>query len=833
MIEPQKLEQIKLFFEQEDYENAIALLEKCIEENPDELTYYWYLGLAYLIQENEEEAQSIWLSIFLQGNLEEVQQWTIKLTEFLETNVEENIAEGKLGNAKIIYEYIFTINPDYENPKLLNNLIELLSDLADNLSKNNHQEMAIEVYNQILNLNSNHAMSWYCMALNYYYLRCYLEAKKAIQKAIKLDNLSIEKRHHLNLILKEIKNYPSTIEECKQLIKKEPTSIDTHYYLGNIYFQQGQMEDAIKIYKIAINLLPISSRVPIFYKLATAYKSIESQSLAALYFGHFAYSKRQNQAAISYFEKFLSTQIGEVDVDTYMSIVHCYILIDQPVSAITLTEKALNLFPSSLLLKRLNQVILPIIYKNTQEIEFYRLRFCQLLNQLIEDTKLNTLEQKQDAINSVQVATNFYLGYQGENDLEIQKRCGNYVYRITNSTYPQYCQPLPLSQSVRQRKIRIGYISSHFQGLGELYLGWIKYCDRNNFENYIYDISGYNENIKKESLNLTEKFKEYGDHIQFISGSIDNICAVLKTDNLDILIFTEIGLDPSISLLSCLRFAPIQCTTWGQPITSGSPTIDYFLSSNLMEAENGEEHYSEKLVRLPNLGFSIESSIVPILNKKRSDFEIRDNSIVYLCCQAMFKYLPQHDYIFPFIAQHNKLAQFVFIDSYLGPVITNSFKKRIDQTFSELGLRCEDYCVFLRQMKLDDYLKLNQLADIFLDSFSWSGGLTTKDAIACSLPIVTCPGKIMRSRQSYGMLKMIGVTETIAKTETEYIEIAVRLGLDHEWRQAVREKMTANKHRLFNDRECIKGLETFFQEAIHKNFQMNNELSLVKENFDK
>ena len=79
----------------------------------------------------------------------------------------------------------------------------------------------------------------------------------------------------------------------------------------------------------------------------------------------------------------------------------------------------------------------------------------------------------------------------------------------------------------------------------------------------------------------------------------------------------------------------------------------------------------------------------------------------------------------------------------------------------------------------------------------------------------------MRARQSYGMLKMIGVTETIAKTEAEYIEIAVHLGLDHEWRQAVRDKMRINKDRLFNDQECIKGLESFFQEAIQKHSKVS------------
>ena len=329
MIEQQTIEEIKLLLDQESYENAIAFLEKGIEENSEELTYYWYLGLVYLIQENEEEAQSIWLSIFLQGNVEKVEQWTIELTEFLETKVEENIAQIKLGNAKIIYEAISTINPDYENPKLLNNLIELLSDLASNLGNNNHQETAIEVYRQILNLNPNHAISWYCLALNYYYLRCYLEAQDAIHKAIKLDNLSIENRYHLNLILKEIKNYPSTIEECQQLIKKDPTSIDVHYHLGNIYLQRGQIEDAIKIYQVAINLLPTSSRIPIFYKLATAYRSTGNQALASLYFGHFAYAKRQNQTAISYFEEFLSAQTSDIDIDIFTFATQNYNLLNE------------------------------------------------------------------------------------------------------------------------------------------------------------------------------------------------------------------------------------------------------------------------------------------------------------------------------------------------------------------------------------------------------------------------------------------------------------------------------------------------------------------------
>jgi len=42
-----------------------------------------------------------------------------------------------------------------------------------------------------------------------------------------------------------------------------------------------------------------------------------------------------------------------------------------------------------------------------------------------------------------------------------------------------------------------------------------------------------------------------------------------------------------------LRLAPVQCTAWGHPVTSGLPTIDYYLSSQLMEPENAQAHYSE------------------------------------------------------------------------------------------------------------------------------------------------------------------------------------------------------------------------------------------------
>lgn len=114
----------------------------------------------------------------------------------------------------------------------------------------------------------------------------------------------------------------------------------------------------------------------------------------------------------------------------------------------------------------------------------------------------------------------------------------------------------------------------------------------------------------------------------------------------------------------------------------------------------------------------------------------------------------------------------------------------------------------------EDYLNLNAVSDIFLDTFLWSGGHTTLEAVACHLPIVTCPGEFMRSRHSAAILAVLGIQETLAKNEADYLEIAVRLGLDSEWRQQIVQKMQQRHSVLYHDQDCVAGLEKFYQQAV-------------------
>jgi predicted O-linked N-acetylglucosamine transferase (SPINDLY family) len=124
------------------------------------------------------------------------------------------------------------------------------------------------------------------------------------------------------------------------------------------------------------------------------------------------------------------------------------------------------------------------------------------------------------------------------------------------------------------------------------------------------------------------------------------------------------------------------------------------------------------------------------------------------------------------------------------------------------------HLVFLPNLSNQDFFELVRLSDVYLDTFDWSGGNTSLEAAAHGIPIVTCPGRFMRGRHSTAILKRIGIEETVAADEDDYIRIAVELGSDRDFRRAVRDRMIAGLPHLYDDDECIRGLERFLETAV-------------------
>lgn len=570
------------------------------------------------------------------------------------------------------------------------------------------------------------------------------------------------------------------------------------------------------------------------YELDSLINKQSGQVLPPL--SHELFQQAKWQEAIDYYEKIIEAQTGTPEL--YWCLSECFRQLNRPERASSILQEGIQIYgtvgnfyfsaiinlqlngyiqeslscantacqllPHDYTFKLLKNLLLPIIYQTSEEINLHRQRFIKGLQTLIQQTSLETPEEQKNALAGIARFTNFYLSYQNQNDRELLGQYGTLVHQIMAANYPNWIAPLSMPPLKDNQKIRIGYVSNYFHAYsGTLWLtGWLRYCDKENFEIYCYYIGDYIDPV-------TQQFQNSSDVFHHFPHNLEATCEQIIADQLHILVFPEIGMNPQTLQIAALRLAPIQCVAWGHPVTSGLPTMDYFLSSELMESEKAQDHYSETLIRLPNIGVSYPKPYIPTVTKTRADFQLRDDAVIYLCCQAPFKYLPHYDFVFAEIARRVPQSQFLFLRGHL-------LKPRLNRAFAEVGLKSEDYCVFRTIPERFDYLMINLLSDVYLDTFSWSGGNTTLEAIACNLPVVTCPGEFMRTRHSDSFLKRLGVTDTIAQNEAEYIEIAVKLGLDPTWRRHVADRMNERHNYLYDDKACIAGLEALYKQVVRE-----------------
>ncbi|XZF61962.1 MAG: tetratricopeptide repeat protein [Gloeotrichia echinulata DVL01] len=582
----------------------------------------------------------------------------------------------------------------------------------------------------------------------------------SLQSNYPVANTSLNAEEHFNLgnVLLKQGNLQAAAESFQQALKIRPDYSEAHHNLGCAFLDQRNLKEAVKCFQQALKIMP-----DFFY----AYCNL----------GNAFYHQGNLEAAI----------------ETY--------------------QQALKLQPDSFRAKfGILIAQLPIIYSSYTEINIQRNKYKNYLEELAQSYKLADTQELKKYVEAVGSLQPFYLAYQGFNDLHLQQVYGEMLVHMMSNCYPQWSQDIPLTELKPNEKVRVGLVSQFFCSHSNWKIpikGWTENLDRSEFELFAYHTSSTRDH------NTTQAAKEFDKFTQG-SLSLEEWCELIYKDNLHILIFPEFGMDHMTLRLGCLKLAPIQITSWGHPQTSGLPTIDYYLSSDLMEPENAQEHYTEKLVRLPNLSIHYTPLVTEYDTFRKTDIGLTDNEIMFWCCQSLFKYLPQHDDVFPKIAKELTNCKFVFIKHHDSGYVTEVFCQRLQHTFQEVGLNYQDYCIFLPHMHLRSFTGISAMADVFLDSIGWSGCNSTLEAIAHNVPVLTLPGELMRGRHSLGILKMMGIEETIASNKEEYVQIAIRLGRDSVYRQYISQLIAQNKHKLYGDLQPIRALEEFLLNAVGK-----------------
>jgi predicted O-linked N-acetylglucosamine transferase (SPINDLY family) len=450
---------------------------------------------------------------------------------------------------------------------------------------------------------------------------------------------------------------------------------------------------------------------------------------------------------------------------------------------------------------------LPAVYASTAEIDERRAAYAGRLAAF--NAKLESADIPATFIDAIGAHQPFYLPYQGRDDRELQSQFGAAICKIMAARYQPLDVPVP---PAADEPIRLGIVSGFFRQHSNWKIpikGWLKMLDRSRFRVFGYHTGVEQDGETEAAAALCERF---------VAGPrpLDAWRAEIADDAPHVLLFPEIGMDKVSAQLAAMRLAPVQCVSWGHPVTSGFPTIDYFLSSDLMEPPEADALYSEKLVRLPNLSIYYDPVDQPPARIDRAELGLREGAVVYWCAQSLPKYLPEFDDVFARIAAEVPNSQFAFIEFGGGRGITELFKARLERTFTAIGLKAEDHCVFLPRLAPDRFVAAIGQCDVVLDSIGWSGCNSILEGLAHNLPVLAFEGEWMRGRHAAAILRMMRIEGTTAQTTAEYVSMARALGRDEGLRRDISERMVEGKGRVYRDSECIAGLEAFLDAAVRK-----------------
>jgi predicted O-linked N-acetylglucosamine transferase (SPINDLY family) len=268
------------------------------------------------------------------------------------------------------------------------------------------------------------------------------------------------------------------------------------------------------------------------------------------------------------------------------------------------------------------------------------------------------------------------------------------------------------------------------------------------------------------------------------------------------------------------RAAPIQINYLGYPGTTGAGYLDYFIGDRATISNDDLEHFSEKIIFMPN-SFQVNPSqrLMGLRDSTRAAHGLPESAFVFCCFNNNWKVTPD---IFKLWAR--------ILNGAEGSVlwVQNPGKiplENLSKAFESAGIGASRVIFAAKLPNLSDHLDRYRLADLFLDTAPYGAHTTASDALWAGLPVLTRPGKSFASRVASSLLHAIGLPELIAETAESYEALAIALARNPEKISALKVKLATNRftHPLFNTALFAQRIESAYA-AVYERYQ--NELPI-------
>jgi predicted O-linked N-acetylglucosamine transferase (SPINDLY family) len=565
---------------------------------------------------------------------------------------------------------------------------------------------------------------------------------------------------------------------CQQAIARDGDSGERYDMLGSLHFMRGSLAEAIEAYRQAVRLEP--DRVENYCNLGTLYLAQENWDQAQAAF----------ESALHIIPSHPTAHYGLGDTLVGLNRV------EEALQHYTL---AMAEAPDDA--HRVRQAMFfPFLYPSCESIAQWRDRLTHQLAELERRVQERPLELG----NPVQSVgrTPFYLPYQGFNDLEIQTRFA----RILAPSVPTIHLP---TGPKRGRKPRVGFISKYLQPahtIGKVMGGVLDRLSRQRFE-----ITWCHLGEGRPASQLLSP-QPVDRVLELPLWDTARAAQQLAAAELDVLVYCDIGMEPSSYFLGFSRLAPVQAVTWGHPITTGLPEMDYYLSGKAFEIDSlCQQHYSEQVVLLDPIPTYYRPPQLAGPAPSRASLGFTESDHLYVCPQSLYKLHPDFDPLMSGILQADPQAKLVFFEGF-----HPRFKEDLLARWQRTLPTGHDRIVFLNRVSATTFYHVLALSDVLLDPVHFGGGNTSLEALSFGTPIVTWPSQLLRGRFTYGFYRTMEIPDCVADSADTYIEQAVRLGTDPAYRHQLRHRILQANGVLYENPAVITAWENWLETALSK-----------------
>jgi protein O-GlcNAc transferase len=350
------------------------------------------------------------------------------------------------------------------------------------------------------------------------------------------------------------------------------------------------------------------------------------------------------------------------------------------------------------------------------------------------------------------------------------------------------------------RRLRIGYVSPDFRGHSSRYFlePLLANHDATAFELFAYAELGWEDSV-------TRIYKSYFEHwVETKAMDDDALCARIRADAIDVLVDLAGHTANNRLGVFARKPAPVSVSWLGYASTTGLRSIDYLLIDPVSAPPGSEPSFAETPWRLaapayvyrPASGMGPEGDL-PALRRGAVTFgtltrAVRINDRTVRTWARILDAVP-----------HARLT--IDSSSFGDPAACEALAMRL----SAAGIARDRVAIGYHSPPWDVLREI----DIGLDCFPHNSGVTLFETLYMGVPYVTLAGRPSVGLIGSSILEGAGHPEWIARTEDEYVAIAVRLAGDLPALAAIRGQLRARmaSRPIMDERGFAARVETAYR----------------------